>query len=102
MLTGRPEWLRLLVLVPAFASVALGAAALVIHMRAGQLSAEPSLISPLFAIVLVLSGVLLTLARYRRSLTLSAGFAALVILSMADRKSTRLNSSHVKISYAVF
>lgn len=83
MLTGRPEWLRLLVLVPAFASVALGAAALVIHMRAGQLSAEPSLISPLFAIVLVLSGVLLTLARYRRSLTLSAGFAALVILSMA-------------------
>src|SRR5690606_41352899 len=29
-------------------------------------------------------------------------FAALISINLADRKSTRLNSSHVKISYAVF
>src|SRR5690554_7757741 len=34
-------------------------------------------------------------------MTLSAGFTA-ISLGILDRKSTRLNSSHVRISYAVF
>src|SRR5437870_8464919 len=37
------------------------------------------------------------------TVTLTAGkFGALKILATGDRKSTRLNSSHVAISYAVF
>src|SRR5690606_42112309 len=37
-----------------------------------------------------------------KSLSLSSNFQSSLIYSKEDRKSTRLNSSHVKISYAVF
>src|SRR5690606_40576595 len=51
--------------------------------------------------------VLLDLAAVLRGLAVLAPVSAIVSLSLApialrDRKSTRLNSSHVKISYAVF
>src|SRR5690242_21410324 len=32
----------------------------------------------------------------------AAGFGALLVFAAVDRKSTRLNSSHMSISYAVF
>src|SRR2546426_6000124 len=37
-----------------------------------------------------------------RTLAKSPGFTAVAVLTLADRKSTRLNSSHLVISYAVF
>src|SRR5690554_7368555 len=41
--------------------------------------------------------------RYRKEWRFRAyGMAAIAIALSADRKSTRLNSSHVRISYAVF
>src|ERR1035441_3730185 len=51
------------------------------------------------AAVLSLEG--LRLARFLRSLRLSPAATA-AIVSVLDRKSTRLNSSHLGISYAVF
>src|SRR5690606_41620526 len=43
-----------------------------------------------------------TMTRFRGLDALLSGFVFAVGLGVADRKSTRLNSSHVKISYAVF
>src|SRR5690606_38128874 len=40
--------------------------------------------------------------RGRRAMVLGAGEMSQLMLECLDRKSTRLNSSHVKISYAVF
>src|SRR3989442_9350533 len=39
---------------------------------------------------------------YLSALSLLVGEAALRYIGLRDRKSTRLNSSHVRISYAVF
>src|SRR5690606_39976980 len=58
----------------------------------------------LVAIALLLAGVELAVLRPGRvpaEPTRSFG-ATVLVLAAADRKSTRLNSSHVKISYAVF
>src|SRR2546430_10740986 len=41
-------------------------------------------------------------AKWTRRLKLLAGYLATFGVSMIDRKSTRLNSSHSQISYAVF
>src|SRR5699024_11951352 len=40
--------------------------------------------------------------KYKKNLSLSAKAAYMVLMDREDRKSTRLNSSHVSISYAVF
>src|SRR5690554_7584829 len=41
-------------------------------------------------------------SRTGRTLNPKAGMVAMTLRSYLDRKSTRLNSSHVRISYAVF
>src|SRR5690349_23524995 len=46
--------------------------------------------------------LVLELARLLRRLGLLLGGDSELVLLRADRKSTRLNSSHVEISYAVF
>src|SRR5690554_6965581 len=57
------------------------------------------------AVVTLLITLLLAWRLYRAGLTATAAGLTLVLLTqvgLGDRKSTRLNSSHVRISYAVF
>src|SRR5436309_8821474 len=51
---------------------------------------------------LVAGGIISRLSPHSRSTDPGTGFDCLTHAEIIDRKSTRLNSSHVKISYAVF
>src|SRR5690606_24911202 len=66
-----------------------------------------ALLTTLFSLVISHVGATIVMVPLAINLALAVGgnptgFALIVALSASDRKSTRLNSSHVKISYAVF
>ena len=80
MLSLRPEGLRLLVLIPALALLAMGLAGLVGVQRLGGAGEGAVFLSPAFAILLLLLGAMLLLARYRPSVTAPLGMAVLFVL----------------------
>lgn len=82
MLTGRHEWLRLLVLVPALATLALGVAGLLAAHRLGSINGYPVLYSSTYGGVLVVCGLMLLAARYRRSVTALMGVLTLAVLGL--------------------
>src|SRR5690606_39928213 len=66
-------------------------------------SFQPAAVVPgVVALVLVLVNLRGDAAMWAAGLVAAAGVWAIDIAQRIDRKSTRLNSSHVKISYAVF
>ena len=80
MLTIRKEGLRLLVLVPSLAVIALSLAGLIGTQRLGWSGEDAVFLSPTFSLALLLCGTMLLIGRYRPSMTAGMGMAVLGVM----------------------
>ena len=80
MLTSRPEWLRALILVPAWAAVALGVAGLIGNYVIPGHTRENAFLPPVLALGVMLCGLLLLIGRYTPRYTAALGLASLLLL----------------------
>lgn len=80
MLTVRREGLRLLVLVSGVTTIALGVAGIIGAQRLAGATDDAAFLSPVFALALMLCGIMLAIGRYRPSMAARAGVGALAVL----------------------
>ena len=83
MATGRQEWLRSLILVPAWASVAIGVAGFPGNYAFIQNGKPDVFLGPGYSSVLLLCGAILLAGRFRPAYSATAGAASTVLLLAA-------------------